>query len=42
MNGGANGGGTVFKITPAGQLTTLYSFCSQGGTASTANFLSQG
>ncbi len=27
--GGANGnGGTVFKITPAGTLTTLYSFCS--------------
>jgi uncharacterized repeat protein (TIGR03803 family) len=28
--GGANGGaGTVFKITPSGQLTTEYSFCSQ-------------
>jgi len=27
--GGANGGGTVFKMTPAGTLTTLYSFCSQ-------------
>ncbi len=26
---GANGYGTVFKITPAGTLTTLYSFCSQ-------------
>jgi uncharacterized protein (TIGR03437 family) len=26
---GANGGGTIFKITPAGSLTTLYSFCSQ-------------
>jgi uncharacterized repeat protein (TIGR03803 family) len=26
--GGANGGGSVFKITPAGQLTTVYSFCS--------------
>jgi uncharacterized repeat protein (TIGR03803 family) len=25
--GGANGLGTVFKITPAGKLTTLYSFC---------------
>ncbi|HXM41402.1 MAG TPA: choice-of-anchor tandem repeat GloVer-containing protein [Bryobacteraceae bacterium] len=24
--GGANGGGTVFKITPSGTLTTLYSF----------------
>jgi len=35
-NGGANcapyGCGTVFKITPSGTLTTLYSFCSQGGT----------
>ena len=31
-SGGANGlnTGTVFKITPAGMLTTLYSFCSQG------------
>src|ERR1035438_5459485 len=30
--GGANGqGGTVFKITPNGNLTTLYSFCSQTG-----------
>ena len=28
--GGANGYGTVFKITPSGKLTTLYSFCSQG------------
>jgi uncharacterized repeat protein (TIGR03803 family) len=28
--GGANGDyGTVFKVTPAGKLTTLYSFCSQ-------------
>jgi uncharacterized repeat protein (TIGR03803 family) len=28
--GGANGGGgTIFKITPGGKLTTLYSFCSQ-------------
>jgi len=25
------GCGTVFKITPAGMLTTLYSFCSQAG-----------
>src|ERR1700691_3149163 len=30
-NGGANGSGTVFKITPTGTLTTLYSFCSQSG-----------
>jgi uncharacterized repeat protein (TIGR03803 family) len=28
-SGGANGVGTVFKITPGGALTTLYSFCSQ-------------
>jgi uncharacterized repeat protein (TIGR03803 family) len=27
--GGANNYGTVFEITPAGLLTTLYSFCSQ-------------
>ncbi len=26
---GADGAGTVFKITPSGTLTTLYSFCSQ-------------
>jgi uncharacterized repeat protein (TIGR03803 family) len=25
--GGLNNGGTVFKITPKGKLTTLYSFC---------------
>lgn len=28
-SGGANGYGTIFKITPTGTLTTLYSFCSQ-------------
>ena len=27
--GGINPGGTVFKITPSGKLTTLYSFCSR-------------
>src|SRR5215469_5324569 len=27
--GGANSNGTVFKITPAGTLTTLYNFCAQ-------------
>jgi uncharacterized repeat protein (TIGR03803 family) len=27
--GGANHGGTIFKVTPGGTLTTLYSFCSQ-------------
>ena len=28
-DGGSNGYGTVFKITPSGTLTTLYSFCAQ-------------
>jgi uncharacterized repeat protein (TIGR03803 family) len=28
--GGANDHGAVFKITPTGTLTTLYSFCAQG------------
>jgi uncharacterized repeat protein (TIGR03803 family) len=28
-NGGTNYGGTVFKMTPTGTLTTIYSFCSQ-------------
>ena len=27
--GGAHNSGTIFKITPSGTLTTLYSFCSQ-------------
>jgi len=34
LNGGASGDGTVFKFSPSrtgGTLTTLYSFCSQGG-----------
>jgi uncharacterized protein (TIGR03437 family) len=30
---GYHGCGTVFKITPAGTLATLYSLCSQGGCA---------
>lgn len=30
---GAHSGGTVFKISAAGKLTTLYSFCSQSGCA---------
>jgi len=29
--GGANNDGTVFKITPSGTLTMLYSFCAQSG-----------
>jgi uncharacterized repeat protein (TIGR03803 family) len=32
-SGGAYGQGTIFKITPTGTLTTLYSFCSQRGCA---------
>jgi uncharacterized repeat protein (TIGR03803 family) len=36
--GGANGNyGTVFKITPSGTLTTLYSFCSQSGCTDGSN-----
>jgi len=31
--GGANRNGTVFRITPGGTLTTLYSFCSQANCA---------
>jgi uncharacterized repeat protein (TIGR03803 family) len=29
QNGGANGDGTIFKTTPAGTLTTIYSFCAE-------------
>jgi uncharacterized repeat protein (TIGR03803 family) len=29
--GGANNVGTVFRLTPGGTLTTLYSFCTQTG-----------
>lgn len=32
-NGGAQNAGTVFKITPAGVLTTLHTFCSLAGCA---------
>jgi uncharacterized repeat protein (TIGR03803 family) len=35
--GGANNGGTVFKITPAGALRTLHQFCSQPSCADGAN-----
>jgi len=31
LQGGAAGKGTVFKITPSGKLTPLYSFCTQSG-----------
>jgi uncharacterized repeat protein (TIGR03803 family) len=33
VHGGAYSGGTIFKITPSGTLTTLYNFCSQIGCA---------
>ena len=29
------GAGTVFQVTPSGTRTTLYTFCSQGGTSCT-------
>jgi uncharacterized repeat protein (TIGR03803 family) len=35
--GGTNGGGTLFKITPSGTLTTLHNFCFQSGCADGAN-----
>jgi uncharacterized repeat protein (TIGR03803 family) len=35
--GGTNGAGTVFKITPKGKLTTLYSFCAQTNCPDGAN-----
>jgi uncharacterized repeat protein (TIGR03803 family) len=31
FNGGANQSGTVFDLSPAGTLTSLYSFCNQTG-----------
>ncbi|HEV3276520.1 MAG TPA: choice-of-anchor tandem repeat GloVer-containing protein [Terriglobia bacterium] len=34
-DGGGDGGGTVFKISPNGAMTTLYRFCAQPGTANT-------
>jgi uncharacterized repeat protein (TIGR03803 family) len=36
-HGGASNSGTVFKITPTGALTTLYSFCSQTNCTDGAN-----
>ena len=35
--GGANDDGTIFKISPSGTLTTLYSFCAQTGCGDGAN-----
>ena len=40
--GGANLYGTIFKITTAGKLTTLYSFCSQCRDALTVPRLTRG
>ncbi len=40
LSGGANNNGTVFKITPAGTLTTIYSFCAQADCADGADPLS--
>jgi uncharacterized repeat protein (TIGR03803 family) len=36
-SGGAFSGGTVFKLTPSGKLTTLYSFCRQSNCADGTN-----
>lgn len=33
QGGGANGGGTVFKITSGGALTTIYNFCAEANCA---------
>jgi uncharacterized repeat protein (TIGR03803 family) len=43
-NGGAHDGGTIFKITSSGHLTTLYNFCSLANCADglSANLLVQG
>jgi uncharacterized repeat protein (TIGR03803 family) len=30
IDGGTNGSGTVFRVTPSGKLTTLYTFCTEG------------
>src|ERR1700735_4762003 len=35
--GGANNDGTVFRISPSGVLTTIYSFCSRRGCTDGAN-----
>jgi uncharacterized repeat protein (TIGR03803 family) len=37
FGGGAHNSGTVFKITPTGELTTIYSFCSLPGCADGLN-----
>jgi uncharacterized repeat protein (TIGR03803 family) len=35
--GGANGYGSIYKMTPTGTLTTIYSFCSETGCTDGAN-----
>ena len=37
LNGGANSAGTIFRLTPTGKLTTIYTFCSQTNCADGAN-----
>lgn len=39
--GGINGGGTIFKITTGGTLTTIHNFCSQGGSGCTDGYFSE-
>jgi uncharacterized repeat protein (TIGR03803 family) len=38
--GGAYSGGTVFRIRPEGELTTVYNFCAQTNIALTVSFQS--
>jgi uncharacterized repeat protein (TIGR03803 family) len=33
LEGGSNGDGTIFEVTPAGKLTTIHNFCSQANCA---------
>ncbi len=42
--GGANNGGTIFRLTPRGKYTVLYSLCAQAGCSDGANgeWLTQG
>jgi uncharacterized repeat protein (TIGR03803 family) len=35
--GGAHGGGTLFKITPAGKMTIIYNFCALNGCSDGVN-----
>jgi uncharacterized repeat protein (TIGR03803 family) len=36
--GSGSGCGTIFSVTPSGTLTTLYNFCSQGGSSCTDGY----